>query len=547
MRTAPRQPLQPSPQCLLAASRARKARRTVTTTTRRTRRKIQTSLCVPARRLAHRSPLQDIEFIIDPNAPAPAPSRSISYAPQARPAQPAEQPAAPAPAPEVAARPAAVPETPVAAPPTPVPVPAAAAAPAEPAAADETPTDLPPEGPPPSAPQTAPPLTLSPSGAALQYPPTDEALDGPEKDAQQPLTVYQVDLASFPDKPWRRPGADLTDWFNYGFDEHTWALWCAKKNQVDQERTELQDKAPEGMLPFMQGMMPGASAPDTGAPGGMPDMSAMFGPGAMMGMQPMQQMMQAMMGGGGGAPGAGDAMPPGMPDPASMGMAFGAPPAPGGAGEGAGAPMDTPAEAASTPRAERGDASPAQDAGMPRVPGPWSSGQHPLPPVPQFALPPEGDAHGDGGHGGGHSRGGRRSGKGSAPPARGANSYGQVGAGWSGRRHRGGPYDAYDEPPSDPRAGARRYNDRDTANGAGDALDYGGGDPRRPPPPYRDDERHSRRDDDHHSRGGRSRRERERARSDRRSGRGGQKRGAPDGEEDRDMGNKRFYDGSRAE
>jgi pre-mRNA 3'-end-processing factor FIP1 len=31
--------------------------------------------------------------------------------------------------------------------------------------------------------------------------------------------IYDVDLAELEEKPWRKPGADITDYFNYGFNE----------------------------------------------------------------------------------------------------------------------------------------------------------------------------------------------------------------------------------------------------------------------------------------------------------------------------------------
>jgi len=31
--------------------------------------------------------------------------------------------------------------------------------------------------------------------------------------------IYDIDLAQMDDKPWRKPGADITDYFNYGFVE----------------------------------------------------------------------------------------------------------------------------------------------------------------------------------------------------------------------------------------------------------------------------------------------------------------------------------------
>ncbi|KAF0498175.1 Fip1-domain-containing protein [Gigaspora margarita] len=34
-------------------------------------------------------------------------------------------------------------------------------------------------------------------------------------------SIYDVDLNSVEDKPWKKPGADVTDYFNYGFNEYT--------------------------------------------------------------------------------------------------------------------------------------------------------------------------------------------------------------------------------------------------------------------------------------------------------------------------------------
>ncbi|EIJ94468.1 hypothetical protein NEPAR06_0465 [Nematocida parisii] len=34
------------------------------------------------------------------------------------------------------------------------------------------------------------------------------------------------------DKPWNRPGEDITDYFNYGFNEHTWKEYIAKQKRL---------------------------------------------------------------------------------------------------------------------------------------------------------------------------------------------------------------------------------------------------------------------------------------------------------------------------
>ncbi|MES1914289.1 MAG: hypothetical protein MHM6MM_006380, partial [Cercozoa sp. M6MM] len=33
-------------------------------------------------------------------------------------------------------------------------------------------------------------------------------------------------------RPWAAPGADPTDYFNYGFDEHTWRQYCLRQSQI---------------------------------------------------------------------------------------------------------------------------------------------------------------------------------------------------------------------------------------------------------------------------------------------------------------------------
>ena len=38
-----------------------------------------------------------------------------------------------------------------------------------------------------------------------------------------------IDVDSVQDKAWRRPESDLTDYFNYGFTEDTWRLYCHKQ------------------------------------------------------------------------------------------------------------------------------------------------------------------------------------------------------------------------------------------------------------------------------------------------------------------------------
>ena len=66
----------------------------------------------------------------------------------------------------------------------------------------------------PQTPSTAPHLDLDPS-----------TLDA--------ATVYDIDVDAVDvEKPWRQPGADITDWFNYGFDEYKWLEYATKKRSI---------------------------------------------------------------------------------------------------------------------------------------------------------------------------------------------------------------------------------------------------------------------------------------------------------------------------
>lgn len=51
------------------------------------------------------------------------------------------------------------------------------------------------------------------------------------------VPTYDFDLSSLrdEDKPWRKPGADITDYFNYGFNEETWIAYCLKQKKLRAE------------------------------------------------------------------------------------------------------------------------------------------------------------------------------------------------------------------------------------------------------------------------------------------------------------------------
>ncbi|CZT45456.1 related to component of pre-mRNA polyadenylation factor PF I [Rhynchosporium secalis] len=126
--------------------------------------------------------------------------------------------------------------------------------------------------------------------------------------AGKPITQVNIDEdLNENDKPWRRPGTDISDYFNYGFDEFTWSLYATKQESVRSEfspekmaanqKKMLDDMNMMMSMGAMPGMIPGAPG------GGMPGME---------GMTPeMLQQMQQMMGAG---------MDPSQMDPAMFGQ-----------------------------------------------------------------------------------------------------------------------------------------------------------------------------------------------------------------------------------
>ncbi|EDW83838.1 uncharacterized protein Dwil_GK13827 [Drosophila willistoni] len=160
------------------------------------------------------------------------------------------------------------------------------------------------------------------------------------------VAVHEFSIDSLEEKPWRKPGADITDYFNYGFNEETWRAYCERQKRfrvaesgvglasltqnVNQNAPigSLGDPnmgmAPPGMQPgMMGGMVEGMPMPPPGmAPPGM-------APPGMM--QPQQQQPPPRPG-----MGMGMGMMQRPPRPISTtGSGIGGPPGMGGAKENA--------------------------------------------------------------------------------------------------------------------------------------------------------------------------------------------------------------------
>ncbi|XP_055384811.1 pre-mRNA 3'-end-processing factor FIP1 [Condylostylus longicornis] len=46
------------------------------------------------------------------------------------------------------------------------------------------------------------------------------------------VSVHEFSIDSLDEKPWRKPGADITDYFNYGFNEDTWRAYCERQKRI---------------------------------------------------------------------------------------------------------------------------------------------------------------------------------------------------------------------------------------------------------------------------------------------------------------------------
>jgi hypothetical protein len=69
-------------------------------------------------------------------------------------------------------------------------------------------------------------------------PPKPSTIRGVDFDAQgiingQPTYEHDI-LNAYKDeeKPWKKPGADITDYFNYGFTEEIWAQYCDRQRRL---------------------------------------------------------------------------------------------------------------------------------------------------------------------------------------------------------------------------------------------------------------------------------------------------------------------------
>ncbi|KZT08777.1 Fip1-domain-containing protein [Laetiporus sulphureus 93-53] len=194
---------------------------------------------------------------------------------------------------------------------------------------------------------TLPPATAPPSHPTIN-PAIPGTLDG--------RSILEVDLAALAEKPWRRPGSDLSDWFNYGFDEMSWEAYCYRRRELGEVAGVLKANVlnfagmPEEQLtalpPEIRTMVVAGATAMMASGGAGPNGGGMMAPGAGMNMNGsalmnqmmnmgsmMNPMMQDMGMGVGGGMGMNGEMGMGMGGP-GPGMQMSA----GGQGMGGGGP-----------------------------------------------------------------------------------------------------------------------------------------------------------------------------------------------------------------
>ncbi|GKT26024.1 FIPS3/FIPS5-like protein [Aduncisulcus paluster] len=90
---------------------------------------------------------------------------------------------------------------------------------------------------------------MKPSGIESYGAPTDSALNVAFHTTRHwPAPMYkgkhifEVNIEDLADAPWRRGEGDITDYFNYGFTEETWKLYCRLQMMMRKEVSILYEK-----------------------------------------------------------------------------------------------------------------------------------------------------------------------------------------------------------------------------------------------------------------------------------------------------------------
>lgn len=118
------------------------------------------------------------------------------------------------------------------------------------------------------------------------------------------VAVHEFSIDSLEEKPWRKPGADITDYFNYGFNEETWRAYCERQKRFRVAESGV------GLASLTQNVNQGAASMGMSSDGGGggSNNNSMSGSMSMGGPMHHHQPL-VMLGDGPGMP----MPPPGMP------------------------------------------------------------------------------------------------------------------------------------------------------------------------------------------------------------------------------------------
>lgn len=90
---------------------------------------------------------------------------------------------------------------------------------------------------------------------------------------QADSAVFGYDIALLEDRPWTKPGANVSDYFNYGFNETSWRAYCAMQCEGN---ASLKDKADQFMARLLS--RSGADQQQYGSSGGYGGQSSTYAP-----------------------------------------------------------------------------------------------------------------------------------------------------------------------------------------------------------------------------------------------------------------------------
>jgi len=118
-------------------------------------------------------------------------------------------------------------------------------------------------------------------------------------------SVYDVDIDALPEKPWKNPMADPSDWFNYGFDEDSWRAYCQRQVQMRLTLTKAKRQRGQPAPDMGGGLQPGPPILHHHGRRGPPSVASVPPP-----HRPPQPISQDVLELGGGSKFGGEARPP---------------------------------------------------------------------------------------------------------------------------------------------------------------------------------------------------------------------------------------------